>query len=106
MQQGPGFSPRGHREEHGYLKVRVPGTLQHIVNSAVDAGDYASMDAVMLEALQDWAQKRHRELRTLLALHERAAQAMRTLTTKALPPSQREQLLRETRELLQRGRTR
>jgi Arc/MetJ-type ribon-helix-helix transcriptional regulator len=106
LQIGQKFFSRPSVEEDGYVRVRVPGPLQGFIHTAIEARDYASIDDVMLEALHDWAQKRNRELRTLNALHERAAQAMRTISTGMLPPAQRDQLLQETRALLQRERTR
>jgi Arc/MetJ-type ribon-helix-helix transcriptional regulator len=106
MQSGQRYFAKSQQEEEGHIKVRVPAALRGVIHAAIQARDYASIDEVMAEALYDWAQKRHRELRTLHALHERAAQAMRTLSTGALPPAQRERLLQETRELLQGGRSR
>jgi Arc/MetJ-type ribon-helix-helix transcriptional regulator len=107
MQAGQKFFSRSRAEDDvGSVMGRVPGALLDVINAAIESGDYASFDDVMLEAFHDWAQKRNRELRALHALHERAAQAMRTLSTGRLPASQREQLLQETRALLQRGRQR
>jgi antitoxin ParD1/3/4 len=45
-------------ESRKKVSVDLPSALDAVVQSAVTSGEYASASAVILEALQDWTEKK------------------------------------------------